>query len=371
MPNKDYEPLRFVGDKQKANVEVPKKNGEKETLYNYIPDDDLVKAVNLALLLEMPLLVMGEPGCGKSLLAKAIAYEIHEDKLNDYYFKWDIKSSTKAAEGLYEFDYVHRLRDATIPNSTNSNGTSDVAAIDKYIRLGKMGEAFQKSTRFDKRAVLLIDEIDKADLDFPNDLLNELDNMEFEIREKKTEENTVQSNESSEKKAEKDDQKAKGTAAKEVLPATIKAKYRPIVIITSNSEKDLPDAFLRRCIFHYIAPLDPAKLKEIVMGRFYSKDKSDPIVDKAIDLFVKLRDTIRTELLSVGKNVSTSEFINWFEALKHYRELAVTEGVAKELVAELDQLDLQELTKIPFKNILLKNINSVIRFGDAQSSTTR
>ena len=158
--------------------------------------------------------------------------------------------------------------------------------------------------------------------------------------------------------------------------ALLKPAFRPVVIITSNSEKDLPDAFLRRCIFHYIKPLSDTKLKEIVVGRYYSNEATvtDPLIDKAIKVFVSLRNTIKNELLSIGKNVSTSEFLNWFEALKYYSELSAnnnnpgTNEPLQQLLHDIAKLDPDTLTRIPFSNILLKNINSVIRFNETPAT---
>ncbi len=347
MAENELLPLIFTGTMQRVKKEV-KRNNEKDKIDPYIPKPDLVQAVNLALLLQKPLLVMGEPGCGKSLLAKAIAYELYDENMYDHYEEWPVKSSSKAKEGLYEFDQIRRLRDATTPGTK-----ADINDIKRYINYGPLGKAFMHSTKHENRVVLLIDEIDKADIDFPNDLLNELDRMEFEIREFENEEDD---NETLEKKS------------------LVKAKFRPIVIITSNSEKELPDAFLRRCIFHYIDPLDEATLQEIVEGRYYSGQKtSDELLTKSLKTFVNLRTTIKAELLSLGKNISTSEYLDWFQALKHYNDLNKTETKdskeLNELVNEVSKLDPDNLKNIPFNYILLKNINSVLRFNEQPATT--
>jgi MoxR-like ATPase len=351
MLTTDQPPLRYTGDKQQTKTTILR-NGTPETLYPYLPAPDLVQAVNLALLLEKPLLVMGEPGCGKSLLAKAIAFELYDHNLYDYYEEWPVKSSSKAKDGLYEFDQLRRLRDATTPGTM-----ADITNMKRYVRLGPVGRAFKRSVSHEKRVVLLIDEIDKADIDFPNDLLNELDRMEFQIPELETDNN------------ETDDSETATNSGNEGL---IQAKCRPIVIITSNSEKELPDAFLRRCLFHYIEPLSREKLKEIVEGRYYSGEVTEePIVERSLDVFLDLRKTIKAELLSIGKNISTSEYLDWFEALKHFDDLKkqTPEGTTvNQLLQEVQKLDYGDLKKFPFHSVLLKNLNSVLRFNESTAA---
>ena len=190
---------------------------------NYVASQELMGAVNIAIALQKPLLIKGEPGTGKTMLAEAISQALGKKLII-----WNIKSTTKAQDGLYVYDVVQRLYDSQFGNQ----GVDDIA---KYVKLGKLGEAFHS----DEQVILLIDEIDKADLEFPNDLLWELDKMEFYIPETKQ---------------------------------TIKAKHRPIVIITSNAEKELPDAFLRRCIFHYIAFPSQELMEEIVNVHFPNLD---------------------------------------------------------------------------------------------------
>ncbi len=226
---------------------------------DYVASDDLMNSVNVAMALKKPLLVKGEPGTGKTKLAEAIA-----DSLGMELIIWSIKSTTKAQDGLYVYDTVQRLYDSQF-------GEGNVGDISKYIKLGKMGEAFKS----EKQVVLLIDEIDKADLEFPNDLLWELDKMEFYINETKE---------------------------------TVKAKHRPIVIITSNAEKELPDAFLRRCIFHYIEfPLAP-KMKEIVNVHY--KDLDEKLISQAMEAFYWIRS-----MSEIQKKPSTSELLDWLQAL--------------------------------------------------------
>lgn len=225
----------------------------------YIASDELIRSVNIAAALKKPLLLKGEPGTGKTMLAEAIA-----DSLGMELLIWNIKSTTRAQDGLYVYDTVQRLYDSQF-------GTEGVNDIGKYIRLGKLGEAFKR----DRQVVLLIDEIDKADLEFPNDLLWELDKMEFYIPE---------------------------------TGETVKASVRPIVIITSNAEKELPDAFLRRCIFHYIAFPDAPMMERIIKAHYPDLDQK--LIDGVLDAFYRVRD-----IRGLQKKPSTSEVLDWIQAL--------------------------------------------------------
>ena len=244
----------------------------------YIATDELIEAVNASITLEKPLLIKGEPGTGKTKLAEEIAL-----KFDTKLIKWNIKSTTKAHQGLYEYDAVSRLRDSQLGNDK----VNDVA---NYIKKGVLWNAFISK----KRPVLLIDEIDKADIEFPNDLLQELDTMEFFVYE---------------------------------TGEFIKAKQRPIVIITSNNEKDLPDAFLRRCFFHYINFPDVNTLEQIVKVHYPNIKKN--LVNASINSFLSVRDTV-----GIKKKPSTSELLDWLKLI-----LA-------------DDIDAQDLVKKNNKNIL-------------------
>lgn len=227
---------------------------------DYVASPELLASVNVAIALEKPLLIKGEPGTGKTMLAKAVA-----NSLGKKLIIWNIKSTTKAQDGLYMYDTIQRLYDGQF-------GEEGVDDISRYIKLGKLGEAFEE----EEQVVLLIDEIDKADLEFPNDLLWELDQMEFYIHETKR---------------------------------TVKAKQRPIVMITSNAEKELPDAFLRRCIFHYIDFPDEELMEQIV--RTHYPDVEANLLKNAMDVFYQIRS-----IRDIRKKPSTSELIDWINALQ-------------------------------------------------------
>jgi len=226
---------------------------------SYVATDDLQMAVNAAVTLQRPLLIKGEPGTGKTLLAEQVA-----SALGKRFIQWNIKSTTKAQQGLYEYDAVSRLRDSQL-------GNEKVEDISHYIRKGKLWEAFEA----DEQVVLLIDEIDKADIEFPNDLLVELDRMEFFVYE---------------------------------TGETIKAKHRPIIIITSNNEKELPDAFLRRCFFHFINFPDRETMKKIIAVHYPAIQQT--LVKEALDIFFEVRD-----VPGLKKKPSTSELIDWLKLL--------------------------------------------------------
>jgi MoxR-like ATPase len=262
---------------------------------NYVATDDLKVAVNAAIALERPLLIKGEPGTGKTVLAEEIAKALKAPLIT-----WHIKSTTKAIQGLYEYDAVTRLRDSQL-------GDERVKDVRNYIKRGKLWEAFQSKVR----PVLLIDEIDKADIEFPNDLLQELDRMEFYVYE---------TNE------------------------TIKAKIRPIVVITSNNEKELPDAFLRRCFFHYIRFPETETMNQIVDVHFPGIKQR--LVAEALRIFYDMR-----KVPGLKKKPSTSELLDWLKLL-------MVEDIDASVLAERDPTKLIP----PLHGALLKNEQDVHLF---------
>ncbi len=272
-----------------------------EGTQRYVATDDLKMAVNAALALQRPLLIKGEPGTGKTMLAEEVASALDRPLL-----QWHIKSTTKAHQGLYEYDAVSRLRDSQL-------GEEKVRDIRNYIVRGVLWEAFEA----EQPVVVLIDEIDKADIEFPNDLLRELDRMEFHVYE---------------------------------TQQTIKARHRPLIIITSNNEKDLPDAFLRRCFFHYIAFPDRETMQAIVNVHF--PGIREDVVRAALDTFFTLR-----EVPGLKKKPSTSEFLDWLQLL-------VSEAVPADQVGGTEG-DLPRLAGALLKNeqdiTLLERLSAMTR----------
>ena len=280
--------LEYTG---KIQPEPGERDDNGQLLYPYLPSSELVEAVNLAIYLERPLLLKGEPGCGKTRLAGAVAYE-----LGLPFEAWYVKSSNRAGDGLYTYDAVGRLRDAqlaAVGRITKDEDIQRISAPATYIRWGHIGRAFQNK----QQTVVLIDEIDKADIDFPNDLLLELDESRFLVEE---------------------------------TGEIVQAKAKPIVFITSNDEKDLPDAFLRRCLFHYIEFPTREQFIEIVQAHFPAS--SDDLVDKIIKRFLELRQEMRKDKGDAGKKVSTSELLDWFRVLSHHEEDEILTRLARELL---------------------------------------
>ena len=258
----------------------------------YVATEDLRMAVNAAVTLQRPLLIKGEPGTGKTMLAEEVARALGKQLIN-----WNVKSTSKAQQGLYEYDAVSRLRDSQL-------GDGRVQDVSNYIRKGKLWTAFDST----EQVVLLIDEIDKADIEFPNDLLNELDRMEFFVYE---------------------------------TGETISAVNRPIVIITSNNEKELPDAFLRRCFFHFIAFPDRETMERIV--DVHHPDIKKSLIKEALDIFFEVR-----EVPGLKKKPSTSELIDWLKLL-------MADDIPEEILKERDR----SKAIPPLYGALLKNEQDV------------
>lgn len=298
-----------------------------ETIDPYIPGSNLVEAVKLAQILSRPLLVKGEPGCGKTRLAEAVAFELFGSAYKDNYFEWHVKSNSKAQEGLYVINHLKRLHDANLKKEASLDITLGPDEIKgEYLELGPLGKAFvltRKMADHQPPPVVLIDEVDKADIDFPNDLLLEIDQMKFEI-------------------PETDD----GTGNPIVVEANRQKK--PLIIITSNDEKPLPAAFLRRCLFHYIEYPTAEMLRRIVNAKFPRLDED--LAESATDMFATLRGEIEKAGTAI-KNISTSELLDWVKILAFYQQPA------------------QRMITVDYKQALAKDVETVqifMKFDEAQ-----
>ncbi len=297
----------------------------QQKIYPYDACDELIEVVNLAIELEMPLLLEGEPGCGKSRLAHALVYEFNNGQQSGpiKYYEWIVQSTSKAEDSLYQYDYIGRLQAAQISGilsqkeiEESSSEPKNPATSKDWVDLQPLGKAFKQSKDKQEQSVVLIDEIDKADRDFPNDLLLAIESRRFFIKETRK---LIEANE----------------------------QAFPLIIITSNQEKNLPNAFLRRCIYHYIELPNQERLRKILTERF--TDAEQDVIIKAVDRFQEVR-TSQDETKSEGeKKVSTSELIAWFKSLLKYKP--------EEIIAKLNE------DKLPHASVLLKSRTDLQDYG--------
>lgn len=297
----------------------------QQKIYPYDAGDELIEVVNLAIELGMPLLLEGEPGCGKSRLAHALVYEFNYRQESNpiKYYEWIVQSTSKAEDSLYQYDYIGRLQAAQISGilsqkeiEESSSEPKNPATSKDWVDLQPLGKAFKESQDKQEQSVVLIDEIDKADRDFPNDLLLAIESRRFFIKE-----------------------------TGELIQANDQAF--PLIIITSNQEKNLPNAFLRRCIYHYIELPNQERLRKILTERF--TDAEQEVIIKAVDRFLEVR-TSQDETKSEGeKKVSTSELIAWFKSLLKYK--------SEEIIAKLNE------DKLPHASVLLKSRTDLQDYG--------
>mgnify|MGYP000061567291 CR=1 FL=1 len=281
----------------------------------YIPSSRTSEAIELAQALERPILLQGEPGSGKTKLAEAIAYDWYGEKYLSKYFEWHVKSNSKAIDGIYTFDHIARLRDAHLAGKATSIKKTTINDLSKYLQLGPLGKAFLASTE-EEPAILLIDEIDKADIDFPNDLLLEIDEKRSRIVEPG------------------------------IADITIEAERAPLILITSNQEKELSPAFLRRCLYLYFQFPKEAILRQIIHARHPGLKTDEDLATRLIARFQKLRNEMKDNP-NINRMASTSEFLDWVQAI----EYSISRNKKEDVENIIDQLK--------FSTTLLKNLEEL------------